>query len=73
MLKKGRKAPNLQRTGTKRATIKFTLWEIAEIAGTTYAAILKASTRKAFNRKDLQSIIEYIIRTRKKKKLPELG
>lgn len=69
----GRKQGIITKKSVKRNTIHFNFEDVARAAGTTYAAILMASYRKAFNRKDLQSIIEYIIRTRKKKKLPELG
>lgn len=66
MLKKGRKVPHLLKH-------RIPIMNIAELAGVTYNAATCASSRNFFNSKDLQSVIEYIIQTRKKKGLPELG
>ena len=69
----GKKASFAGKFDLKRASFKGTLEHIAEAAGTSYSSVAHASSSKLFNRKDLRSIVGYIVRTRKKKNLPELG
>lgn len=52
---------------------RIPLKDVAKITGATYFTTKKAHARKVFDFRNLESVIGYINRMRRKNKLPELG